>query len=117
MSATTVDEAGRPEFDVGGWQPTPRRIVVHAFGLHRVFTGAGVWSAPPGGRIVEREWVSGACMAVQGETVAGHGGAHAGGPRDRVLLRIVECLATRRWQRARGFLAYERGPVFGRAQI
>lgn len=186
VSATTVDAAGRPELGVGGWEPTLRRTLVHAFGLHKLFPAAGVWYAPRDRQVVEREWVSGACMAIRTATFLSLGGfderyfvynedmafgrrmrdaglrqvvrgdlrvPHLGGGsgagssymsrmrgasliaylrnhnRPAVvalmrtalvagyLLRIVQCLLTRRWQRARGFISYEKGLILGRGAL
>ncbi|MGI8882339.1 MAG: glycosyltransferase [Jatrophihabitans sp.] len=186
VSAVTVDEHGRIELGVGGWEPTLRRTLVHAFGLHKLYPAAGIWFPPEPGQVVEREWVSGACMAVNRERFVALGGfdemyfvynedmafgrqvraaglrqvlrgdltvPHLGGGsgagssymarmrgasmmaylrhyhRPAVvaimraalvtgyLLRIAECLLTRRWQRARGFVAYVRGLTFGRGGL
>ena len=186
VSATTVDEHGRPELGVGGWEPTLRRTIVHAFGLHKVFPSAGIWFPPQRGEVVEREWASAACMAVKREVFIAVGGfderyfvynedmalgrrlreaglrqvirgdlqvLHLGGgsgagssymSRMRgasmitylrqyhrpatvlllqgvlvvgYLLRIAQCVITRRWARARGFLSYVRGLTVGRGAL
>lgn len=186
VSAVTVDEQGHAELGVGGWEPTLPRTLVHAFGLHKIYPSAGIWFPPEPGQIVQREWVSGACMAVRRETFLALGGfderyfvynedmafgrrVRAAGLRQvlrgdlevphlgagsgagsaymarmkgasmiaylrhhhrpamvaimRValvtgyLLRIAECVLTRRWQRARGFVAYVSGLIFGRGSL
>jgi GT2 family glycosyltransferase len=186
VSATTVDQDGRPELGVGGWEPTLRRVLVHAFGLHKFLPAAGVWYPPEDSKAVQREWVSGACMAIRRDTFVALGGFDesyfvynedmAFGRRMRqvglrqilrgdlrvphlsggsgagssymsrmrgasmmvylrhyhrpvivlvmrsalvvgYLLRIVECLLGGRWQRARGFMAYEKGLILGRGAL
>jgi GT2 family glycosyltransferase len=186
VSATTVDGGGGAELGVGGWEPTVRRTFVHAFGLHKLYPAAGIWFPPRAGEVVEREWVSGACMAVRRDTflaldgfderyfvynedmafgrrmreaglrqvIRGDlpvlhlgGGSGAGsGYMSRMrgasmvaylkhhhppavvalmrtalvagyLMRIAQCVLTRRWQRARGFISYERGLILGRGAL
>jgi N-acetylglucosaminyl-diphospho-decaprenol L-rhamnosyltransferase len=67
-SAVVVHEDGRPELGVGGWEPTLLRTFVHSFGLHRLLPSAGIWAPPRAGEIVERDWLSGTCMAIRRDT-------------------------------------------------
>lgn len=64
VSATTVLPNGRVEIGVGGWEPTVRRALVHAIGVHKLFPTAGLWARPMPGKVIELDWLSGACMAV-----------------------------------------------------
>jgi N-acetylglucosaminyl-diphospho-decaprenol L-rhamnosyltransferase len=188
-SAVSVVEDGRPQLGAGGWEPTMRRVFVHSFGLHKVFPSAGIFGPPRLGEIVEREWLSGSCMAIRRDTflrlggwderfflynedmafgrklreaglrqvirgdlqvshLSGGSGATASYSTDmsrmrgasmisylrqhnsvgvvvamRVLLvtgyllRVIQCLVTRRWRRAGGFAAYVRGLLFGRGAV
>ena len=63
-----VDADGRPEWAVAGWEPTLRRAVVHALGLHRVFPRQGLYCHPQRGRELDVDWVSGSCMALRRQT-------------------------------------------------
>jgi N-acetylglucosaminyl-diphospho-decaprenol L-rhamnosyltransferase len=72
-SAVAVQD-GRPQLGVGGWEPTPRRVLVHSFGLHKLLPSAGVWAPPPVGEVVERDWLSGTCMAIRRDTFLRLGG-------------------------------------------
>lgn len=65
---------GRPQLGVGGWEPSLGRVFVHSFGLHKMFPTAGIWAPPRVGEIVERDWLSGTCMAIRRDTFLRFGG-------------------------------------------
>jgi N-acetylglucosaminyl-diphospho-decaprenol L-rhamnosyltransferase len=65
---------GSSELGVGGWEPTVLRVLVHAVGLHKLLPSAGIWAPPPLGEVVEREWLSGTCMAIRRDTFLRLGG-------------------------------------------
>jgi GT2 family glycosyltransferase len=64
VSATTVRADGRVELGSGGWEPTARRALVHALGLHVLFPTAGLNARPVPGRDLDVDWLCGACLAV-----------------------------------------------------
>lgn len=74
VAATTVTPEGRVELGVGGWEPTPRRVLVYATGLHVVLPNAGVFARPRPHQPVELEWLTGACLAVPRELFVSLGG-------------------------------------------
>lgn len=74
VAASTIDKTGHIEIGVGGWEPTPLRVVVYAFGLHRVFTHAGTVARPEIGEQVQLGWLTGACLAVRREVFTELGG-------------------------------------------
>lgn len=74
VAAATTDEHGRIELGVGGWEPTPRRCLVYASGLHRRWPRAGVVARPEVGEQIELGWITGACLAVRRETFLQLGG-------------------------------------------
>lgn len=74
VGATTVLPDGRVELGVGGWEPTVRRCLVHALGLHALWPTAGVYARPVPGRPLSLEWLSGACLAVPREDFLALGG-------------------------------------------
>lgn len=67
-AAATINTDGDIELGVGGWEPTPQRIFVYAFGLHRVFRRAGTYALVNPGDDIELEWITGACLAVRRST-------------------------------------------------
>jgi N-acetylglucosaminyl-diphospho-decaprenol L-rhamnosyltransferase len=73
-SAVAMGRDGSPELGVGGWEPSLARVIVHAFGLHKLLPAAGIWGPPSPGDVVERDWLSGTCMAVRRETFLTLGG-------------------------------------------
>ena len=74
VAAATTDQQGHIELGVGGWEPTPRRCLVYAFGLHRRWPRAGVVARPQVAEHIELGWITGACLAVRRETFLRLGG-------------------------------------------
>jgi N-acetylglucosaminyl-diphospho-decaprenol L-rhamnosyltransferase len=72
-SAVAIHD-GRPELGVGGWEPSLRRVFIHSFGLHKLLPSAGIWAPPRLGEVVERDWLSGTCMAIRRDTFLRFGG-------------------------------------------
>ncbi len=60
-----IEPDGRAQIGVGGWEPTLRRVAVHALGLHKVWPRSGVFARPELDRPATVDWVSGGCMAVR----------------------------------------------------
>jgi N-acetylglucosaminyl-diphospho-decaprenol L-rhamnosyltransferase len=73
-SAVAVHTDGRPQLGVGGWEPTLSRVFAHSFGFHKLLPSAGIWAPPRVGEIVERDWLSGTCMAIRRNTFLRLGG-------------------------------------------
>ena len=67
-AATMVSAEGAVEIGTGGWEPTLRRAVVHAAGLHKVLPEAGLFARPRRYLPLAVEWTTGACMAVRVST-------------------------------------------------
>ncbi len=74
VAATTVRADGRVELGVGGWEPTVRRALVYATGLHAVVPRGGVYARPVPHEQIELGWLTGACLAVRRETFLSLGG-------------------------------------------
>jgi N-acetylglucosaminyl-diphospho-decaprenol L-rhamnosyltransferase len=72
-AATTVSPDGTVEIGTGGWEPTLRRAVVHAVGLHKLLPKAGLFAKPRPYLPLTVEWTTGACMAVRVSTFIGLG--------------------------------------------
>ena len=64
-AATMKGHDNRPELGNGGWEPTPRRVLVHVLGMHKVFPSAGLFARPKPGKPMSPDWLTGACMAVR----------------------------------------------------
>lgn len=73
-AATMVDDEGAVQVGVGGWEPSVRRLVVHALGLGRSWPRAGLFARPRPGEHCAVDWATGACMAVRRQTFARVGG-------------------------------------------
>lgn len=64
-AATMTSGDGSIEAGVGGWEPSLRRLTVHALGLGSVFREGGLFAAPRPGQRCDVDWTTGACMAVR----------------------------------------------------
>jgi N-acetylglucosaminyl-diphospho-decaprenol L-rhamnosyltransferase len=72
-AATMVTADGEVEIGTGGWEPTLRRTVIHAAGLHKLLPEAGLFARPRPYLPISVEWTTGACMAVRMSTFIGLG--------------------------------------------
>ena len=63
-----VEDDGRPQLGVGGWEPSVARAAVHAAGLHKLAPTRGIFARPVAGEQLTVDWVSGPCMAVRRQT-------------------------------------------------
>jgi N-acetylglucosaminyl-diphospho-decaprenol L-rhamnosyltransferase len=72
-AATMVSVDGAVEIGCGGWEPTVRRAVVHAVGLHKLLPEAGLFARPRAYLPLTVDWTTGACMAVRVSTFLGLG--------------------------------------------
>ncbi len=72
-AATMTSPEGDVEIGTGGWEPTLRRAVVHAVGLHKLLPEAGLFARPRPYLPLTVEWTTGACMAVRVSTFIGLG--------------------------------------------
>jgi N-acetylglucosaminyl-diphospho-decaprenol L-rhamnosyltransferase len=64
-AATMQGQDGRPELGNGGWEPTPRRVLLHTLGAHKLAPTVGLFARPRPGHAMTPEWLTGACMAVR----------------------------------------------------
>jgi len=72
-AATMVSAEGEVEIGTGGWEPTLKRAVIHAVGLHKLLPEAGLFARPRPYLPLSVEWTTGACMAVRVSTFIGLG--------------------------------------------
>jgi N-acetylglucosaminyl-diphospho-decaprenol L-rhamnosyltransferase len=72
-AATMVSAEGEVEIGTGGWEPTLKRAVIHAAGLHKLMPEAGLFARPRPYQPLAVEWTTGACMAVRVSTFLGLG--------------------------------------------
>ena len=73
-AATMQGHDGRPEIGNGGWEPTPRRVLMHVLGAHKILPTAGLFARPKPGEQLNPDWLTGACMAVRRSTFLELGG-------------------------------------------
>lgn len=73
-AAAMLDDSGRIQLGVGGWEPTVRRAAAFAFGLHKKFPKSGIYARPAIGEPIELEWLTGACLATRRDTLLSVGG-------------------------------------------
>lgn len=67
-AATMQGHDGRPELGNGGWEPTPRRVLLHVLGAHKLIPTSALFARPTPGREMAPEWLTGACMALRRRT-------------------------------------------------
>ncbi|ABD13297.1 putative glycosyltransferase [Frankia casuarinae] len=67
-AATMKGHDDKPELGNGGWEPTPRRVLLHVLGAHKVAPSSALFARPTPGRPMNPEWLTGACMAVRRST-------------------------------------------------
>ena len=63
-AATMTGHDGSIEAGVGGWEPSLRRLLVHALGIGSLVPTGGLFAFPKPGEHLEVDWTTGACMAV-----------------------------------------------------
>ena len=73
-AAVLVEDDGRAQIGVAGWEPTLARAVVHGLGLHKLAPTAGLFARPRLFEPLQVDWVSGAVMAVRREVFEQLGG-------------------------------------------
>lgn len=73
-AATMTSPDGQVELGTAGWEPSLRRAVVHALGLHKLWPTAGLFARPEPGSTISVDWTTGACMAVRRSTFLQLGG-------------------------------------------
>ncbi len=73
-AATMTGHDGSIEAGVGGWEPSLRRLPVHALGLGWVFRKAGLFAFPTPGEHSAVDWTTGACLATRADRFRELGG-------------------------------------------
>ena len=73
-AATMTGHDGSIEAGVGGWEPSLRRLTVHALGLGWVFRKAGLFAFPTPGEHSAVDWTTGACLATRADRFRELGG-------------------------------------------
>lgn len=73
-SATMVSSDGSVELGTAGWEPSLRRALVHAAGLHKLLPRAGLFARPKPHELIDVDWTTGACLAVMRDTFVALGG-------------------------------------------
>ena len=74
VGALITDARGRPQLGVGGWEPSARRALVQALGMHTLFPRAGLWARPAPGERIALDRVTGTCLALRTATFTAVGG-------------------------------------------
>jgi N-acetylglucosaminyl-diphospho-decaprenol L-rhamnosyltransferase len=74
VGAGAVEDSGRLELGIGGWEPTVLRTFVYASGLHRMFPNYGVFARPWRGERVELDWLGAPCLAIRRDSFLELGG-------------------------------------------
>ena len=73
-AGTPTGADGRAEVGSGGWEPSPRRVLMYSSGLAKLAPRAGFFARPEAGEQIDVDWVCGACMAVRREQFLALGG-------------------------------------------
>ncbi|MGF7238421.1 MAG: glycosyltransferase [Frankia sp.] len=74
VAATMKARDNTIELGNGGWEPTPRRVLLHAIGAHKLFPTAGLFARPTPGRPIKVDWMTGAALATRRQTFVDLGG-------------------------------------------
>ncbi|MGH3923340.1 MAG: glycosyltransferase, partial [Pseudonocardiaceae bacterium] len=69
-----MDRRSKPQIGAAGWQPTLRRALVHAIGLHLWWPHKGIWGRARPGEVLEVGWLPGTCLTVRQEAFLQVGG-------------------------------------------
>lgn len=74
VAATMKAKDNTIEMGNGGWEPTPRRVLLHVLGAHKVFPTCALFARPTPGRPIDVDWMTGAAMATRQQTFVDLGG-------------------------------------------